>query len=273
MGGVARCTAAVLVLVGMPAGTAAQAAMPSLTTYAVLGLDDVSLGARIRVGAGDVGANRGSVRLGAAARVVGTVAADTVRLARGARTGGLVCNLLIASGSQSCTTLAQPVVDLAALHLLQVVPGAAEVRVPAQAATAPLGPGAYGNVRIGARGRLVLVGGDYAVRSLVVGARGRLSCAAPCRIAVLERVVLEPHAMLGPATGLDARAVRLDVEGRAARLSVVARPRTALAANVYAPQGEIRLGARGRYEGAFVGRAVTVGRAARLTGANAFVAR
>jgi hypothetical protein len=60
------------------------------------------------------------------------------------------------------------VVDAALLPLVQVLPGAAEVRVPPGGRAAPLAAGAYARVRVGARGVLVLAGGDYAFRRITL---------------------------------------------------------------------------------------------------------
>ena len=250
-------------------GGRGQAQEHAVGAYAILGLEDVSFQARVRVSGGDVGANRGTVTLGAGTRVAGTVAADTIRVRRGARAGDYFCRLMEGSTAVPCGTLTVPVVDVATLSLVQVVPGAAEVRVPARAVTAPLAPGAYGAVKIGAHGRLLLAGGSYAFRSIAIASRARLLCAAPCRLAVQERVVLSSSARLGVAAPLDARAVRIDVEaGRGA--AVTTGPRATIAAAVYAPAGDIVLGGAGRYEGAFIGRTVKVGARARITGASSF---
>jgi hypothetical protein len=243
-----------------PAGTAGG--------YAVLGLEEVTLRAAAEVELGDVGANRGTVTLGARVLVTGAVAADTVRARQGARAGTIYCRLLEGPARLGCDTLDLPLVDVATLPLVQVLPGAAEVRVPPRAGTSPLPSGAYGAVRVGAGGRLLLAGGAYAVRSITVDARGRVLCAGPCRVSVEERVLLRAGARLGAAAPLDARAVRVDVESGGAAPAFVARERTAVSATVYAPAGDIVLGTGGRYAGAFVGRAVRVGAHALITGAS-----
>jgi hypothetical protein len=158
------------------------------------------------------------------------------------------------------------IVDAGTLSLVQVVPGAAEVRVPPRAASAPLEPGAYGAVRVGARGRLLLAGGGYALRSIAIGPRGRILCAAPCRLAVQERVVLASGARLGVATPLDANGLRIDVEGgRGAAATTGAR--AVVVGRLYAPGGDVVLGGGGRYTGGIVGRRVEVGPGARIAGA------
>jgi hypothetical protein len=264
-----RLAVVVAACAGMIAGTGGATQEHAPGAYAVLGLEDASLGARVRVSAGDVGANRGTVTLGARARVAGAVAADTIRLRRGAHAGDLFCRLLEGAFAVPCATLGVPVVDVTTLSLVQVVAGASEVRVPARATTAPLEAGAYGAVRVGPHGRLLLAGGGYALRSIAIAPRGRLLCATPCRLAVRERVVLGTRARLGVATGLDARALRVDVEGGGPGAAVVTRAGVTVTGTLYAPGDDVVLGAAGRYEGAFVGRRVTVGPRARVSGASA----
>jgi hypothetical protein len=247
--------------------TAAQAP-PAPAAYAILGLDDVTLGPGVRVEQGDVGANRGEVTIGAGARVAGSVAADTIRVRAGARVADLFCRLVIGPERFGCGALASPVVDVASLPLVQVVAGAAEVRVPAHARTAPLAAGAYAAVRVGTGGRLLLAGGDYAVRSIALGRGARLLCAGACRIAVEGRLVLRGHAVLAPAAPLDAHAVRIDLE-RGGAGAVVAGPGATIAGSIYAPSGDVVLGAGGRYTGGFVGRSVAVRADAHVTGASA----
>jgi hypothetical protein len=265
-----------LVVGGIAAGVAGAAlALAGTTTpqalggYAVLGLEDVTLGRRVAVESGDVGSNRGEVRIGAGGAVAGAVVAETVRLGRGARVGRLLCTVVAGPLRFGCETLTAPVVDTGQLPLVQVVPGAAEVIVPRRASTAPLASGAYGAVRVGRRGRLFLAGGSYELRALAVGARAQLLCLRRCRLQVRERVRLGPVTTLGVVDTLAPDALRLDVEDASPRAFTAGR-RAAITGTVYAPGGDIALGARGSYVGAFVGRRVRVGARARITGASAF---
>jgi hypothetical protein len=256
-----------LLLCGTPDPTRAQTPRPS--SYAVLGLDDVTLRPGVHVEGGNVGANRGAVTLGPGVRVDGKVIADTI-VARGRpRAGALVCRLLVGTRRLDCETLATPVVDLRSLEIIQVVPGAAQVVVPANANAAPLAPGSYGDVRVGRRGRLLLAGGVYSVRSINIGTRGRILCTAACRVSVQEHVRLRPRAVIGAVAPLDALAVRIDVEGSGRGPSFTSGPRTDVDATIYAPDGAVILGPNGRYTGAFVGDTVRVGSGSRLKAASA----
>lgn len=256
-----------VVLCGTAGVVGAQTPRPS--SYAVLGLDDVVLRPGVRIEGGNVGANRGGVTLAGGARVDGAVIADTITVHGRPRTGALVCRLLIGSRRVNCETLATPVVDLRSLEIVQVVPGAAQVVVPANANAAPLAPGAYGDVRVGRRGRLLLGGGVYSVRSISVGPRGRILCTGACRVSVQEHVRLRPRAVIGAVAPLDAHAVRIDIEGSGRGASFVSGPRASVDATIYAPDGTVVLGPHGHYSGAFVGDTVRVGVDSRVLAASA----
>jgi hypothetical protein len=228
--------------------------------FALLGLDDVTVGPGARVDAGDVGANRGTVTLRRGARVAAGVVADTVRIAPGASAASLRCRLLLGRARFACEALAGPVVDVTVLPLVQVLPGAAGVRVPRGGRAAPLAAGAYADVRVGSHAVLVLAGGDYAVRRITLAPRAQLACAAPCRIAVQDRVLLRPRAVLGPAAGVAPTAVRVDVEGHG---GLRARAHARVRADVYAPAGDVALG-RARHAATVVARRIVVGAGARV---------
>ena len=239
---------------------------PASNAYTVLGLEDVRIQERVRLEPGDVGANRGTLNLGARVRIAGSAAADTIRARAGVQAGSFFCRLALGPAALTCEPLSVPVVDVATLPLVQVVPGAAEVRVPAGANATPLDPGGYGVARIGARGRLTLAGGNYALRSLTIGPRGRLLCAAPCRVSVLERVIVRQRALIAATTPYGASDVDIEIEAEGHGPVFAARSPSSVAARVYAPNGDIILGADGSYEGRFVGRRVRVGARARVTG-------
>jgi hypothetical protein len=244
----------------------AQQPPPTGNAYTVLGLEEVRIQERVRLEPGHVGANRGTLHLGARVQIAGSAAADTIRARAGVEAERFFCRLASGPAALTCEPLSIPVVDAATLPLVQVIPGAAEVRVPAGANATPLAPGDYGVTRVGARGRLTLAGGEYALRSLTIGPRGRLLCAAPCRVRVLERVVVRRRALIAATAPYEARDVDIEIEATAEDHPVFAARSSSVAAEVYAPNGDIALGADGTYEGRFVGRRVRVGARARVTG-------
>ncbi len=266
----------VVVVVGMALGAAGPVGArpqvrPEVTGYAVLGLDAVTLRPRVRVEAGSVGANRGTVLIGRGTRIAGAVAADIVRLGHNVQLGSLACRIL--EGAQNvtgCGPLTAPLVASDRLTLVQALAGATVVTVPSRASTAPLAPGAYGEVSVARHGLLLLAGGNYDVRSITLAPHGNLLCIDHCRIRVQDRVLLRRGARLGAAAPATTQDVRVDIEGNRSDPAFKTDTRAQVSGTVYAPRGDIVLGSRGRYDGAFVAATVTVGSAARVTAANGF---
>ena len=234
---------------------------PSTTPagYAVLGLEDVTLREGVRVEAGDVGANVGTVILGRGVMVAGSVAADTIRLVRSARAGQLFCVVIEGPRKFSCQTVSVPIIDPANLGLVQVLPGAANIDLRPRQRTAPLPAGSYGTVRVGARAFLVLAGGTYTFESIRLRTRSRLLCAADCRLGVEGRVRLGRAAHVGTTTSEGTVSVRIEVQAHGHEPAVVAGPGSTIDAGVYAPAGGVVLGTAGQFTGSFIGRTVTVG--------------
>jgi hypothetical protein len=113
-------------------------------------------------------------------------------------------------------------------------------------------------IKLGNGAKLVLAGGDYSVRSIDLKKGAQLLCSAACRVSVLERVRLGERSELGPVPPLDATGVRLDIKGQGPFAAFRALQRSTVAANVYAPEGDVWLGQAGNYTGAFVGDHVVV---------------
>jgi hypothetical protein len=254
-----------------PAGAPSTA----LGDYAVLGLKEVTLRGRASVLSGDVGCNapNGTVTLFDRARVSGSIAADHVRLGRRASAGGLYCTLLEQLAAKNppaeCVPATPPLIDAAALPIVQVTPGTQRVQLERRAALDPLPPGAYDLFRVANGARLVLAGGDYAVRTIDLRKRAQLLCQTACRLSVLERVRVGEGSELGPVPPLDATAVRVDVKGEGQPPAFRAFRRSTVSATVYAPGGNVQLGMNGRYTGAFVGERVLIWPLARIEAASA----
>lgn len=268
-----------MLVVTMVAGVGRAAAVdaPStvLTDYAILGLKGVTLKARVNVLSGDVGCNApdGSVTLIDRAKVAASVAANEIRMGRGTSAGALFCTLLeqlaVKNGPTTCVAATAPLVDSGALPFVQVSPGTQDQRLEPRAVLDALPPGAYNHLRVGTGGKLVLAGGDYAVRSIDLRKRAQLLCAAACNISVLGRVRIGERSELGPVAPLDATGVRVDIKADGAFAAFKALRGSTVAANVYAPGGDVTLGIGGTYTGAFVGEHVLVWQGATIEAASA----
>jgi hypothetical protein len=262
--------AASLLCIAPAAGAQSQ---PALQAYAVLGLESVRIGRGVRVQRGAVGAAAGSVRLAAGARVQGSVVAESVRIARRSQVGRLFCRLVSGGGfgpgvvggprvggsTSGCRDLAVPVVDPALLPPVAVVPGSADLVVPARSGSSPVAAGAFGAVLVGRGAVLQLAGGSYQVRSIRLARAARLVCLDDCQIGVAETVRLGRHAQLGAGQGfIRASRARVDVVGTPDAVAFRTGPMAVVAATVFAPGGAVLLGPRGDYRGAYIGRTVTL---------------
>lgn len=263
---------AALLAVGLAPGMLrAQTPMPpGLSEYAVLGLSGVRIRRGSRVLSGAVGSVGGEVRLGREVRVANVVAGPTVHLGLASRTGTLFCHFV--SGPPTlplCNAFTDPLVAPALLVPVAPVPGTTDLRLPPHTGTAPVPAGSFGDVRVGAGSVLQLSGGAYAVRSLRIGRQGRVVCTSDCRIGVLGPVRLRRGAELGAASPQRARTARVDIAATGPLPAFVARARAGVSATIFAPAGDVVLGALGSYRGAFIGRMVAVGPGATVRGASA----
>jgi len=270
-----RWALAMTVLAGVGRAATADAPSSALGDYAVLGLKEVTLKARSNVLSGDVGSNApdGSVTLIDRAKVAAAVAANKIAMGRGTSAGSLFCTLLeqlaVKSGPATCVPATPPLVDPAALPFVQVSPGTQSVRLEKKAALEPLPAGAYDTIKLGNGAKLVLEGGDYSVRSIDLRKRAQLLCAAACNVSVLERVRIGEGSELGPVAPLDATGVHVNVKGEGPFAAFRALKRSTVAANVYAPGGDVSLGMNGTFTGAFVGEHVLVWPGATIEAASA----
>jgi len=261
--------AAAAVLMGAPRTSMAQQP-PDLSDYSVLGVESVTLKPQARVVAGAVGALNGTVTLRRAARIAGTVVAATIRIAPETRVGRVFCGVVIGrSPLPTCIAPPNPVLDPALLPPVSVVPGGDDLIVPPRSGMAPVAAGSFDEVIVGRGGLLTLSGGDYAARSIRVGAGGQLVCDEACHIGVAESVSLGARAELGARGGLNPRNVRIDVGGGAEPPAFKGRARSAVVGTIYAPGGLVRLGRRGTYRGAFIGTVVNVGPGAQVRAGSA----
>jgi hypothetical protein len=249
---------------------------PDLADYAVLGEMGVVLRTGVRVDSGSTGALSGALRLGSEVRVSGSVAADTIFLGAGVRATPLFCRQVIVTfpptasraSVPTCNALPDPLVNSALLPPVSgVVSGSADVRVPRLAGTS-ITAGSYGDIWVAVGGLLNLGGGAYSVHSIRIAPRGRLVCADACEISVLDRIVVRHLGQLGIAPAGQAQKMRVNIRASGG-LVLRAAAEATLDATFYAPGGDIRLGPKGTYRGAYIGRTVRVGARSRVTGDSA----
>jgi hypothetical protein len=233
--------------------------------YAVFGLGDVTLQDGVRAIDGDVGSNDSTTTVGKQVRVDGAVVGKTIKLRKGALPESLFC-LLLKGGSSTllCQAVTLPVMNAAELPPVQVIPGTTKIKVPKKQSTSPAPAGAYGKLRIGSGGILVLAGGTYVFKSIQVDSQGQLLCRAACEIGVADTVKIKSKAVLGGTGGTRAEAIRVNVAKTSSKTVFSAGQNSNVSAVVYAPGGRIVLrgGKQSSFVGAFVGGSVKVGKGA-----------
>src|SRR5262249_52805083 len=158
------------------------------------------------------------------------VVGRTIRSRTGAQAESLFCLLLKGTSPLSCQPVTLPLVSTAQLPPVQVVPGTVAVRVPAGSSRSALPAGAYGDLRVGSNGGMVLAGGTYVFRSIRLASRAQLSCAAPCQIGVASTVRIESRAVFGGTNGTRAEQIRVNVAGIATNPVFTAGQRSTAAA-------------------------------------------
>jgi hypothetical protein len=148
-----------------------------------------------------------------------------------------------------------------------VVAGGTDVRVPRLTGTS-ITAGSYGDIRVGVAGLLNLGGGTYTVHSIRIASRGQLVCTDACEISVLDEIIVRNLGHLGIDPARQAQKMRVNIQASSG-LALRAAAKGTLDATFYAPSGDIRLGPKGTYRGAYIGRSVRVGAHAHVTGDSA----
>ena len=231
--------------------------------YAAFSLGDILLRDGVRAIDGDVGSNNGTATVGKNVLVAGSVVGRIIKLRSGAKPSALFCLLLQGKVSnQACQAVTLPVVSTVQLPPVQVVPGSMLVKVPKSSSTSPIPAGAYGKVKVASNATLLLAGGTYVFKSILVGSNGQLVCADACEIGVADTVKLKSKAVLGGTGGTRAEQIRVNVAKTSKNTVFAAGKQTTVSAVVYAPGGRVELGNHGNFVGAFVGSVVNVDKGA-----------
>ena len=221
-------------------------------------------------------------------RVVG----DTVRLSDKASVYNIVDNFLINRPKKTTirgtitTSMSIPFLTLPTLP--SVTPGTAAINV-AKDATRTLGPGAYGNVHVSARGTLILTPGVYHMISLDVDQAATVIYRGVTELRIKDeldtankaKIIADPSAV-----GVKASNLVIYVAGSNDRCGhdggddesgdrgghTVAHigENNVLAANIYAPNGTIWIKSKTQATGAFVGDDVWIGHNVTLSLDSAF---
>ncbi len=131
----------------------------------------------------------------------------------------------------------------------------------------------YGEVRVRARGTLILAGGDYRIASLRVDQGANVVVQAPAELLIEGQFQMGEEAYLGPQNGdVDPADIRVFVNGSSGGggsndngedddeiLRVQVGEKARFLGNLYAPNSVVELGAKSELVGAVIGRDLVVG--------------
>jgi hypothetical protein len=255
------------VVAGVVAAASTARAQPpgDVLAYAVFAIQNVSVGSRARV-TGDAGCLFGELALGQSTRLTGQAAAPNIRLRNRARaTGGFFCSA-IAGRNVTCAPLPTPLVQ-SPTFVVVGSPSNVDVDVAKKSkSTSPLSAGAYGALTAGPASEVMLAGGTYQFESIELGARARFLCLAACDVTVRGRLRIGQAGRLGAADSRPASDAIFRVAAAGERVGFEAKSRVQIRGTIYAPSGDVKLGAAVKQSGAVVGNAVTIGPRARLQG-------
>lgn len=251
------CGLLVGVLAGASSVSAQTAAPDDPLEYGIFGLESVTVGRKGRV-LGAVGVNDGTAKLARRAHVEGVVAADIIRLGRGAQVGGLTCTLVV-GGDGICEPHSGTLVPQSALAVVQVTAGLSDIVVPPHSRRVPLRADSYRRIRVGRGSTLQLEGGEYDIRSMELASRATISCVAPCRLSIARQLRLGRRATITGADGADPTIVRIDVQGERTRTGIRLGAGARVTGTLYAPTADARIGRRAQLSGPVVARTVRTG--------------
>jgi hypothetical protein len=241
----------------LPAGAAAQS--HSISDYVILGISELTLRGKITVTAGDVAVTAGTLRVGPRVRAA-SAAASTIVIRRRSALDEMFCDTLVLHRGgtlEPCLPLVSPIVDpLPSFTPVSVDPEAPAIVLPRRALRA-LVPGAFSELVLGTRARVLLASGTYDVGKLVVGRHARLECAGPCEVNVRDPALVKRRGRIQPGSGAAAADVRLNVTSSDTRRALRTQHGAVVRATVYVPNGTMEL-AGGRYTGAFLAQRLVV---------------
>lgn len=252
--------------------------------FVVLGSEGVWIRQGSTILSGDVGANQVSeapflngeqeVTIGHDVVVQNSgsqVFGDTVRLKSGSLVQNVLSNTLLGPGhiqGTMTTPVTLPLVS-AMPPVPPVHPGSQDFDVPAQG-TLTLQAGRYGRLKVRPGGIVMLSGGLYHFREWDIREDAQVLAAAAVEIRVKGQIDTNRNSIIGPTpaavtltaadvvvigTGINGTTGGIDETPEAVKFGEGSRVR----ANIYAPNGLLRIRANSQVTGAFVGKWVRMG--------------
>ena len=233
--------------------------------YVLFAQDSLALNLGVQIEAGNIGVNdppagdrEVELWLGANIQLSPstTLSADTVSLGPGVKVPGIVfCNDLRRLPSAAVTGKKISPLQLPAMPQFSVPADAPDLVIPPEEGGLPWAETVAGKVTIMPGAVVVLGSGVHTFRNLSIQHDGRLECAGPCELRVVEEVMLGPRAYLGPSQVLPASDLLVYIAGnRTPALHAAAG--SSIRGQVYSPMGNMRLGMGGTFVGSFVAKSI-----------------
>jgi hypothetical protein len=165
-----------------------------------------------------------------------------------------------------------------------ITPGTTDITV-ANGQTMTLAPGNYHNITVGDSATLILSGGIYHILTLDVRQGGKLLFQGPSEMRIKNEMDSDADVTIGPdasaptlqasqiifyVQGVDDSGHPMDGDPNVTPVAIDIGERNTLVANIYAPNGTVRLRANTVATGAYIGNQVIVGEGVGLTLKSAF---
>ena len=239
--------------------------------FSIFGLNSVKIGSRAFVLGGDIGVNATAsssasdsgvaVLVESRARLVKGVRifADSVRIEKKAVVHDVYYNVLENNSQilgKMITPLKLPVWNPPAF--LESAPGQQDVTVKGKKNqnVVKLAAGAYGPVKVNSKGKLILLGGTYHFKRLELEKYASLTCQGPVNILIEEGLQSGDKVYIGPALwkGINAADIVLYIGGT----EVAIGNQSTVRANVYAPNGTLKIEKDSLVAGSFIAKNVSI---------------
>lgn len=275
----------------------------SVSGFVAFSSEYTKLSANAQVNTGNVGANTSlpdpngppddteEVELGERVKMLqagSSVVGDTVRLRANSQVynvhynESLFSNQAVILGNQ-VTPQSLPVI--AALPAFPTItPGTTDIEV-ATNQSLTLAPGSYRNITVKTKGTLILTGGIYHILTLDIRQEAKLLFKGPSEMRIKNEMDTDAKTIIGPdasaptlqasqiifyVQGTDDQGHPADGDPNVTPTAVDIGERNTVVANIYAPNGTVKLRANTTATGAYIGKQVLIGERVELTLKSAF---
>jgi probable HAF family extracellular repeat protein len=271
-----------------------ELAPPALSSFAIFAMNSVRFSHGVQVNSGNIGVRdknsrpwhtaKAEVMIGNRAYLKDKVAiyGDSVMIFSGASVYDVYYNELQNMGKirgDKYTPLELPL-DVALPAFPTPHPGTKDYVVPKYKILI-LEPGSYGKIEVELKATLILTGGTYHVENLVVGSiQSKVLFRGPTELIIKNYLRSGVNAFIGPEKGADisAKDIRIYVKGihgktgkcDANHQAAVIGEHNTVTANIYVPDGTLRIEQDSAVKGAFIAKDVEIGEDAQVTLDSAF---